>query len=87
MKKNEGMSREEKKKIIMEMASYDDMYWDILEMFEEGLEPFIIPLPPGAKRVKYRLLCEYCEEKERKTGKKVSPEDLSQEEMEQFLVY
>lgn len=87
MKKGEGMSKEEKKKLIMEMTPFNDIYWDILEMVEDGIEPFIITLPPGAKRVKFRMLCEYCEEKERKTGKKVTPEDLSPEEIEPFFVY
>lgn len=59
-------------KMIKEIDAFDDA-------FPDGI--FCIPRIPGEPRVKVRALWNYCKEKG------VDPEDLSKEEMEQFLEY
>ncbi|KGR89843.1 MULTISPECIES: hypothetical protein [Bacillales] len=59
-------------KLIMEIEEFDDA-------FPDGV--FAIPRNPKDPKVKVRALWDYCKEKG------VDPEDLSEEEMEQFLEY
>ena len=54
-----------------------------MEAFEEGFPDgvYAIPSGPNDPKVKVKALFEYCKEKG------VDPEDLTDEEREQFLVY
>jgi hypothetical protein len=51
---------------------------DFDDFFEDGV--YAIPRPPGEPRVKVRALYEYCKEKG------ITPDQLNEDEMEQFLV-
>lgn len=59
-------------KLIKEMEEFDDA-------FPDGI--FCIPRISGEPRVKVRLLWDYCK------SRGIEPEQLSEEEMRQFLDY
>jgi hypothetical protein len=59
----------------------EDLIRKEIEEFEEGFPDgvYVIPRDPKSPRVKVRALHDYCKEKG------ITPEDLTAEEMEQFL--
>ncbi|MDA2147050.1 MULTISPECIES: hypothetical protein [unclassified Bacillus cereus group] len=72
----------EKKDGVEEAMSFEKLKRE-MEEFEAGFPDgvYAIPSGPNEPRIKVKVLFEYCKEKG------VDPEDLTDEEKEQFLVY
>lgn len=81
-KKVEGVFEMEKKDGIEEARRLEKLIKEI-EEFEAGFPDgvYAAPSSPNEPRIKVKALFEYCREKG------VDPEDLTDEEREQFLVY